>query len=765
MASIKLEADLEADLCDSGTGSFRLNRQRAAFALMRLIFYVVILLAPEVVSAFTDDAISPRPNVLFVAVDDLNDWIGCLQGHPQALTPNIDRLAQRGMLFTDAHCASPACNPSRAAVFTGLMPRVTGVWSNRSGSLARNYPSAVQLTESFSNAGYQVLGTGKLLHSKGLKGVDEFFKTEQRWSPLTKDQTKYTKQEIGSKGTNNPTHVTKDSRGNRIVLPLNRMRSDRNPTSDGGESFDWGPLDVPDSDFGDTKITDWAIDKLQHSGDKPVFLAVGYYRPHIPLWAPKRFFERFKETPAQLPKTIPNDLADIDQLGRRWATEAVTAGSHATVLENKQWEAAVESYLACVTYVDFEIGRLLDALDKSELANNTIVVLWSDHGWHLGEKEHWGKWTGWERSTRVPLIVVPARNSEERFAAQGSRCERPVSLIDLYPTLVELCDLKSPVRLDGQSLVPLLKSPALATNRAVVTSFDSGNNSLRTDRYRYIRYVDGSEELYDLQGDPNEWKNLANLKSHRDLRNELSERLASQYIASNQRNWYEKYKTQTNIPAADTMLFNEDVEPKLTTGFKSLFNGHDLSGWVRRGGTSKFLVTESCIVGTCEPGSETTYLCTESNEYSNFIFTCELKWDEDSNSGVQFRSDVRTEVDKKNNESRREVVFGPQFEMEGFSRDRGWSGGIYGQSCGGYFYPLWLKEHRKARQSLLRDWNRLTISANGRVVKTWLNGVPCSHWVGDGTFDEGFFALQIHKGKVGKVRWRNLQIKDIQETK
>jgi arylsulfatase A-like enzyme len=735
-----------------------------ALQLFALIIIATAVESSSRIRADEDQSNLSAPNVLFIAVDDLNDWIGCLGGHPQALTPNMDRLAKRGVLFSNAHCASPACNPSRAAIFSGLMPRVTKVWSNDSGSLEKVCPEALQLGEAFSKAGYRTLGTGKLLHSKGPRGFDEYFKTSQRWSPLTKESVNYTKEELPTKGTNNPTHVVKDSQGNTVVLPLNRMPSDRRPDSKGGESFDWGPFDVPDSDFGDTKITDWAIEKLKsagESGDKPVFLGVGYYRPHIPLWAPKRFFDRFKNSPAKLPGHNTGDLADLSETGKRWATEAVTAGSHKTVQQYKQWQAAVEGYLACTTYVDHEIGRLLDALDNSEIGENTVIVLWGDHGWHLGEKQHWGKWTGWERSTRVPLIIVPSKKMSDRFAAASSECKQPVGLIDLYPTLVDLCGIEGPSRLDGESLVPVLSEPEKSTNRSVVTSFDAGNHSLRTDRWRFIRYRDGSQELYDLEKDPNEWDNLANSEQHKKTRDELSQKLAMKFFDLEQQEWFPKYSKQANAPLPDTMLFNEDKEPKLTDGFTPLFNGKNLDGWSPRGGTAKFEVKDGCIVGTCVPGSESTYLCTDRNDYSDFIFTCDLKWEVDGNTGVQFRSDFKTETSKKNGGTKRDVVFGPQLEMEGFSKDRGWSGGIYGQSCGGYFYPLWLKGHEAARKALNKDWNRMTVSAKGNVVKTWVNGVPCSHWVGDGTYAKGFFALQVHKGKEGTILFKNLRVKEL----
>lgn len=473
-----------------------------------------------------------RPNVLFIAVDDLNDWVGCLGGHPQADTPHIDELARRGVLFANAHCAAPACTPSRASLFTGQMPQNTGVWSNDGPKLKRLRRDPFLLPDSFRRSGYRTLGTGKLGPNKTC--FQEFFNVNQRWSPLSSEAVEYSPTELPSKGSDNPSHVV-TLRGQQYVLPLNRMPSDRTPDDPKGESFDWGPFDVPDADFGDTQITNWAIKQLQDAPTEPLFLAVGYYRPHQPLWAPKRFFERFVNNPAVLPTVLQDDLDDLDATGRRWALEPVTSGTHQTVLRFHQWRCAIEGYLACVSYVDHEIGRLLTALDESSMANDTWIVLWSDHGWHLGEKQHWGKWTGWERSTRVPLIMVPPRSARADLGSVGTRCDQPVNLIDLYPTLIELCDLKVPPHdLDGQSLVPLLRKPGQVTKRVSVTMFGPGNGSLRTDRWRFIRYSDGSEELYDLSADPREWENLAGKSEHRKLLVNLRAQMAPYIVDADQ---------------------------------------------------------------------------------------------------------------------------------------------------------------------------------------------------------------------------------------
>jgi arylsulfatase A-like enzyme len=376
------------------------------------------------------------------------------------------------------------------------------------------------IPRAFSNAGYITMGTGKLMHSSGAANrlmFEQHFDVEQRWSPFTREQVRYTEHELESKGTNNPRHVVPIDGCEPIVLPLNRMPSDRRPDTPEGESFDWGPLDVPDSAMGDAQIVDWAIEKLNADYDKPFFLGVGFYRPHIPLWAPREYFLRFQEEKIELPPFLESDLDDLSPTGRRWALAAITAGLHSTVVEHDQWENAIKAYLACTTFVDAQIARLLDALDRGRYGSNTVIVLWSDHGWHLGEKQHWGKWTGWERSTRVPLVIVPPKDRAATYKYLGRTCDEPVGLIDVYPTLVDLCQVPAPASLDGQSLVPLMRDPSLRTGRTVLTSFDLGNVALRSSRWRYIRYADGAEELYDVVSDPNEWINLSNKSSQRSI--------------------------------------------------------------------------------------------------------------------------------------------------------------------------------------------------------------------------------------------------------
>ena len=233
-------------------------------------------------------------------------------------------------------------------------------------------------------------------------------------------------------------------------------------------------------------------------------------------------------------------------------------------------------------------------------------------------------------------------------------------------------------------------------------------------------------------------------------------------VDPSQKAWYEQYGKRKNAPQPADMLINTDAEPDLKEGFRDMFNGKDLEGWKALGGTCKFEVRDGMVVGTCVPGSKSTYLSCDK-KFTDFVFTCDIKWEVDGNTGVMFRSDVRTEQDKKTGKEK-QTVFGPQAEMEGIKKERYWNGGIYAQSCGGYyFYPVWLKQHADARAALKRDhsWNRLTISAKGNVIKTWVNGVPVAHWVDDGTYAEGFFGLQIHSGKEGTVWFKDVRVKEL----
>jgi arylsulfatase A-like enzyme len=420
-----------------------------------------------------------RPNVLMIAVDDWNDWSAFLGGHPQVRTPNVDRLAERSVVFTEAHCAAPICNPSRTALMTGVRPSTSGVYENdQPWRIAM--PDVVTLPQHFRAHGYRVEGGGKLFHhGRGFNDPpswDRYF----FWNPAAE-----------ANGWHDNYAFPPDPEPKRPVMPTAALR----------RNFDWAPLPVRDEDMPDYKLGSWAGDFLRSPQSKPFFLGAGFFRPHIPWFVPKRYFDMYPLEEIIVPQVKDDDLADVPSRGR---TIALNDDSRQDlVVSTGNWKKAVRAYLACITFADAMIGRLLDALEESPHRDNTIVALWSDHGYHLGEKWHWHKHALWYRSTHVPLLIrAPG-------AKGGSRCARPASLVDVYPTLADLAGLPARDHCEGISLKPLLTNPILEWKRPALTTFLRGDHSVNGERWHYIRYSDGAEELYDKQQDPNEWINLA----------------------------------------------------------------------------------------------------------------------------------------------------------------------------------------------------------------------------------------------------------------
>jgi arylsulfatase A-like enzyme len=413
-------------------------------------------------------AATAKPNVLFIAVDDLNDWIGCLGGHPQAKTPNFDRLAAMGTLFTNAHCAAPLCNPSRAALMTGIRPSTSGVYNNnqpwRGSKVLAN---AVTLPQHFASHGYRCVGSGKIYH--------DAFPDPASWADY---------------------YPSKDSQKPADPLPARRSMNGLNAAN-----LDWAPLPVADEKMGDYQVVDWVVRQMNAKQEQPLFLACGLYKPHLPWHVPQKYFDQFPLDSIVLPKINGDDLDDVPPMGRKFAKPE---GDHKLITGAGQWKQAVQAYLACIAFADAQLGRLLDAYEKSPFKQNSVIVLWSDHGWHLGEKLHWRKFSLWEEATHNVLMVVAPG-----LTKPATRCDRTVSLMDIYPTLVDLCGLPARAGLEGVSLRPLLANPAAPWDRPAVTTYFRNNHSVRSEQWRYIRYQDGTEELYDREKDPLEWKNLA----------------------------------------------------------------------------------------------------------------------------------------------------------------------------------------------------------------------------------------------------------------
>ena len=403
----------------------------------------------------TGDVEPTPPDVLMIFVDDVNDWVGYIGGHPGARTPNIDRLAERGVGFTNAHCFAPLCQPSRTQLLYGQ--RVATYELNDPD------PSVPVITDLFAERGYRVIGGGKIFHGGNAEHFGEYFELPPAPKPT--------------------------GRKNKNLLAYEQ---------DIG-TFDWASLEVPDEQMPDHQLVTWACERLAEKSNQPLFLAVGLTKPHLPWYVPAEYFERHPLAEIELPLTAEDDLEDLPDQARRASRDQ---GVDQKLRRRGNRERAVQGYLAALSFADAQVGRLLDALEASPRADRTCVVLLSDHGLHLGEKAHWRKQSLWEDGTRVPLI----------FAAPGTppgqRCSRPVDLSSIYPTLLELCGMDVPEKADGHSLVPLLGNPAAEWPHVAVT-LQRGNAALRDDRYRYIRYKKGGEELYDHQVDPHEWRNLA----------------------------------------------------------------------------------------------------------------------------------------------------------------------------------------------------------------------------------------------------------------
>lgn len=419
-----------------------------------------------------------RPNIVFIAIDDQNDWIGAFGGHPLAKTPNIDRLAGRGTAFLNAHCQAPLCNPSRTSLLLGLRPTTTGIYGLSPWFRTLDeWKERVALPQHFHDNGYRTLCAGKIYHGNA-GGPRERLKEFDVWGPGGGIGVKPAQKLIG------PTPM-----GNNPLM-------------------DWGVFPHKDEDKGDYQVASWAVDQIKTAPkDQPFFLAAGFFLPHVPCYATQPWFDLYPDDDSVLPIVKLDDRDDTPRFS--WYLHwNLPEPRLKWVKENKQWRNLVRSYLACTSFVDAQVGRIMTALDEAGLAENTIIVLWGDHGWHLGEKGITGKNTLWDRGTKVPLIFAGPG------VARGGRCTQPAELLDIYPTLVDLCQLPPRTDLEGLSLLPQLKDARAPRERPAITSHNQGNHGIRGERWRYIRYADGSEELYDVANDPHEWTNVVAKPEH-----------------------------------------------------------------------------------------------------------------------------------------------------------------------------------------------------------------------------------------------------------
>ena len=441
-------------------------------------------------------AAAPRPNVLFLAVDDMNDWIGCLETTPHALTPNLDRLAARGVSFSNAHTAGVFCAPSRAAIFSGQFASTTGCYATPYYFV--NHPEIEALQMSFHKAGYTTLGAGKLFHHPAgaidQRGWTEFFLR----SPV-------------QRGNGWP--LDSWSSETPVPQPFPASVYNQGRTFKAALFLEWGPIpNDKEEEMADTIRANWAANQLKKPHDKPFFLACGLYAPHYPNYCPQKYFDLYDPAKIPMPPIREDDLEDLPPKIRK-PRENRKRLHYDRLVEMGALADAIHGYLACISYADAMLGRVLDALDASPHADHTIVVLWSDHGYHHGEKGQWGKHTLWERTSNVPFIWAGPG------VTKGVNTDVTVSLIDIYPTLIEMCGLAKPSQpLEGESLAATLRQPSGAKDRNVfLPHMHPGEYAVINRDWRYIRRGEDGEELYNLREDPNEWTNLAATAGHADV--------------------------------------------------------------------------------------------------------------------------------------------------------------------------------------------------------------------------------------------------------
>ncbi|MEI7729282.1 MAG: sulfatase [Verrucomicrobiota bacterium] len=407
-----------------------------------------------------------KPNVLFIAVDDLNHWVGYLGRNRQTMTPNIDRLAARGTWFTRSYCAAPVCNPSRAALMSGLRPGTTGVYDNGE-NFQPVIPVDITLTTQFRKAGYHVCGAGKIYHASVYRPGE--------WDDWLKGGKGGEREEDGS--------------------PQAAVLAGKLPIT---------PMNCRDEDMPDYRFVDYAIAQLKQKHDRPFFIACGLTKPHLPWSVPKKYYEKFPLETIELPPYKEDDLDDLPPIALQLA---LRSGDHEAILKQggtNTWKQAIRAYLATINFCDAMVGRLLDAYEKSPERDNTILCFWSDHGWHLGEKQHWRKFALWEETTRSPHIwVVPG------LTKPNSRCDRTVDYMSMYPTLMDLCGLPTPAHVQGRSIRSLLADAQAPWEQPAITTYKQNNHTVRSESWRYTHYSDGGEELYNETSDPYEWTNLA----------------------------------------------------------------------------------------------------------------------------------------------------------------------------------------------------------------------------------------------------------------
>ncbi|MBA2760403.1 MAG: sulfatase [Segetibacter sp.] len=433
---------------------------------------------------------SQKPNVLFIVADDMSTF-GFLKNYPVLKTPALDKLISQSYYFKNATCAAPVCIPSRASFWTGMSPNKSGSYFNTSNTWENTILSNTEvMPETFKKNGYTTWARGKIFHLE-----------------LNDNREKKMFDNTIFKGGYGPF-------------------GDRENGYSRNRWMNIQPWTGPDSDFADVKNADAGVEFLSQKHDKPFFMYYGLFRPHSPYTMPKRFMDMYKDANITVPPGYQeNDLDDVPQLGRD-LVDSMKPYRKANLTKRQVWIELMRAYCANYSFADWNIGKILEALDKSEFAKNTIVVFCSDNGFQNGAKDHWAKSTLWDQSDNIPFLIRLPNG-------KAYRCPQTVSLIDIFPTLIEYCGINGPShKLDGKSIVPVLKDASAKWDRNGVTFYGEEYTGVRSERYRYIRYHDGSEELYDHDTDPYEHVNLAKNPSKKTVIQQLSKSVPKSFEKS-----------------------------------------------------------------------------------------------------------------------------------------------------------------------------------------------------------------------------------------
>jgi|GEM_PF-1070558 len=530
------------------------------------------------------------PNVLFIIMDDMCDWVKFLGGNNQVLTPNLDRLAARGVVFSNAYTAVPLSNPSRTALMTGIQPFVTGVYNNTHE--ISNYPIAdnsLFMPQHFKNNGYKTIISGKIFHTKPSATVmnnmwDDMTNIDGGYGPFIKNQT----------------------------LPVEIREKWRNYEMWTG----------PDTDFADVRNSQKIIDYLGQTHDKPFFAAMGFYRPHNPYTAPKRYFDLYNLDDIKLPETLPDDLNDIPD----YAINNFIQDREKTALLNATGNCTqqlIRAYLACVSFADDRIGMILDALDASPYADNTMIVLIGDNGFHHGEKERWGKTALWREACHVPFVIAPPRVISS--IVPGSVCTNPVSLVDIYPTLLDMCSLPAVEnQLAGHSILPLLHNPNADWAHSSISTMLPGNFVVHHKDWNYLRYANGSHELYNVKNDENEYYNLADKPEYKYMVDSLAKFLPATWYTGSDDKVYESVSEDISSEEWGDELLRLNptyVKPAVGGTFDNINNsGRYFDKYLLKGAIKNNEGTPNCPVSGITHGDATSALAFRlKNDSSGFF--------------------------------------------------------------------------------------------------------------------------------------------------